>query len=135
MNTISRVSLGGMAAVAAVVTVGIGSASAAPNYDTLPVNPNVITDSTAYIPVPPVADPDGRQGVRQEFNHRDGSRGITTTILVLPSRAGGDRHDERLARRGWAPSSPIRRADRSRSAPGVRGSPGCRRTARSPSES
>jgi hypothetical protein len=85
MKTMSTFALGGVAAVAATVTVGFGSASAAPDYGTLPVNPNVITDSTAYVPTPPVSDPDGQQGVRQEFNHRDGSRGITTTILVLPS--------------------------------------------------
>ncbi|KRE29493.1 hypothetical protein ASG82_25925 [Mycobacterium sp. Soil538] len=84
MNTISRFSLAGVAAVA-TMTVGFGIASAAPDYGTLPVNPNVLTDSTAYVPVPPVSDPDGQQGVRQEFNHRDGSRGITTTILVLTS--------------------------------------------------
>lgn len=85
MNTMSTFSLGGVVAVAAAITVGAGSASAAPDYGALPVNPNVITDSTAYIPTPPVSDPDGQQGVRQEFDHRDGSRGITTTILVLPS--------------------------------------------------
>ncbi|MEW5808555.1 MAG: hypothetical protein AB1925_03800 [Actinomycetota bacterium] len=79
------ISLGGLVAASAIVTIGLGTASAAPDYTTLPVNPNVSTDSTAYVAVPPVLDPDGQQGVEQEFNHRDGSRGITTKILVLAS--------------------------------------------------
>lgn len=79
------ISLGGLAAASAILTVGLGTASAAPNYDTLPVNPNTSTDSTAYVAVSPVLDPGGQQGVEQVFNHRDGSRGITTKILVLSS--------------------------------------------------
>lgn len=91
MKKFSTVSLGGFAAATALVavtTVGTGTAAAAPDYVALPVNPNVITDSSAYVPVAPVLNPDGKQGVQQEFNHRDGSRGITTTILVLPSAQG-----------------------------------------------
>ena len=79
MKMFSMVPLGCLAAA----TVGIGAAAAAPDYGTLPVNPNVITDSSAYVTVPPVLNPGGQQGVEQEFNHRDGSRGITTTIAVL----------------------------------------------------
>ncbi|MCG7597402.1 hypothetical protein [Mycobacterium sp. PSTR-4-N] len=79
------ISLGGLAAASAVLTLGLGTAAAAPDYGTLPVNPNVTTDSTAYVPVPPVLDPGGQQGVEQVFNHRDGTRGITTKILVLSS--------------------------------------------------
>ncbi|MEH3138687.1 MAG: hypothetical protein PGN37_00620 [Mycobacterium kyogaense] len=79
------ISLGGLAAAAAVLTIGLGTAAAAPNYGTLPVDPNVSTDSTAYVAVPPVLDPGGQQGVEQVFNHRDGTRGITTKILVLSS--------------------------------------------------
>lgn len=79
------ISLGGLAAVSAVLTVGLGTAAAAPNYGTLPVDPNVSTDSTAYVSVPPIVDPGGQQGVEQVFNHRDGSRAITTKILVLAS--------------------------------------------------
>ena len=79
------ISLGGLAAVSAVLTMGLGTATAAPNYATLPVDPNASTDSTAYVAVPPVLDSGGQQGVEQVFNHRDGSRAITTKILVLPS--------------------------------------------------
>ncbi|TRW80890.1 hypothetical protein FK535_17605 [Mycolicibacterium sp. 018/SC-01/001] len=79
------ISLGGLAAASAVLTLGLGTAAAAPNYDTLPVNPNSSTDSTAYVAVAPVMNPGGQQGVEQEFTHRDGSRAITTKILVLSS--------------------------------------------------
>ena len=85
MKKFSMVSLGGLAAAAALTTVGVGTAVAQPDYGALPVNPNAITDSSAYVPMPPVLNPDGQQGLEQEFNHRDGSRGITTTIVVLPS--------------------------------------------------
>lgn len=77
--------LGGLAAVVALTTAGMGTAVGAPDYGALPVNPNAITDSSAYVPMAPVLNPDGQQGVEQEFTHRDGSRGITTTILVLPT--------------------------------------------------
>jgi hypothetical protein len=79
--------LGALAAAGALLAVGTGTASAAPDYAALPVNPNAITDSTAYTALPPVVDPDGKRGVQQEFNHRDGTRGITTTIRVLPTPA------------------------------------------------
>jgi hypothetical protein len=85
MTKFSAVSRGTLASVIAVMIVGVAPAAAAPDYGTLPVNPNVITDSTAYLPTPPVLDPDGHQGVRQEFNHRDGTRGITTTIRMVPN--------------------------------------------------
>ena len=85
MMKISTVSLGTLAAATVVATFGMGTAAAAPDYSTLPVNPNVSTDSTAYIPKPAVLDPDGQQGVQQEFDHRDGTRGITTTIRILSS--------------------------------------------------
>ena len=85
MKKLSMVSLGGLAAAAALTTVGIGTAVAAPDYGALAVNPNAVTDSTAYVPMPAVLNPGGQQGVEQEFNHRDGSRGITTTIVVLPT--------------------------------------------------
>lgn len=88
MKKFSTVSLGGLAVAGVVTALGAGTAAAAPDYGALPVNPNVITDSTAYIPVAPAVNPNGQQGVQQEFNHRDGSRGITTTILVLPSPQG-----------------------------------------------
>lgn len=67
-----------------VTTGGIGSAAAQPvDYGRLPVDPNVITDSTAYAAQPPVQNPDGQPGVMAVFTHRDGTRQITNTILVL----------------------------------------------------
>ena len=59
-------------------------AAAAPDLAALAVDPNVITDSSAYIPQPPLFDPNGVTGVEQTFSHRDGSRLITDTLLMLP---------------------------------------------------
>ena len=58
-------------------------AAADADYGTLPVDPNVITDSTAYVSAPPVFAPDGQPGIQQVYTHRDGSRQITDTISVL----------------------------------------------------
>lgn len=74
----------------ALMAVGAGIGVTAPagaepvDYRQLPVDPNLITDSTAYIAMPPVLDPDGQTGVEQVFTHRDDSRHITDTVLVLP---------------------------------------------------
>lgn len=48
------------------------------------VDPNLITDSLAYNAAPPVFNPDGQPGIQTVYTHRDGSRTITSTILVLP---------------------------------------------------
>ena len=85
----ARTMAGGFAA-AAVMTVGVavggfGYAAAAPgDFSTLPVDPNLITDSLAYNAAPSVFNPNGRPGVETVYIHRDGSRQITSTILVLP---------------------------------------------------
>ena len=74
------------AVVAIAGTVGgFGSAAAQPgDYSTLPVDPNVITDSQAYTAAPLDIDPDGQRGVTAEYTHREGgTREITTTILIL----------------------------------------------------
>jgi hypothetical protein len=64
---------------------GLGSATAQPNdYSTLPVDPNLVTDSLAYNAAPPVFDPSGQPGVTAVYTHRGGDRQITNTILVLP---------------------------------------------------
>lgn len=77
--------LGAVAAVAVAATLGIGSAAAQPDYSTLPVDPNVLTDSLAYTAAPLDIDPNGQPGVMAEYTHREGgTRQITTTILVLP---------------------------------------------------
>lgn len=75
------------AALAMCATIGgFSSAAAQPNdYSTLPVDPNLITDSLAYTAAPLDINPDGRPGVTAEYTHREGgTRQITTTILVLP---------------------------------------------------
>ena len=65
------------------------SAAAAPSeYGSLPVDPNVLTDSTAYVAEPAVTDPGGQPGIEQTFTHRDGSRRITDTIWVLGDPRG-----------------------------------------------
>jgi hypothetical protein len=73
-------------ATAAVLTLnGFGYAAAQPgDMSTLPVDPNLITDSLAYNAAPAVFNPNGQPGVETVYTHRDGSRTITSTILVLP---------------------------------------------------
>jgi hypothetical protein len=81
----ARTTVGGMAAAAMMIFGGFGYAAAQPgDFGALPVDPNLITDSLAYNAAPPVINPDGRPGVETVYTHRDGSRTITTTILVLP---------------------------------------------------
>ncbi|OFJ55514.1 hypothetical protein FZ046_10495 [Mycolicibacterium grossiae] len=70
------------AALVGVLTV-MTAASAVADPATLPVDPNVVTDSTAYIAQQPILDPNGQRGVEQTFTHRDGSRQITDTIVML----------------------------------------------------
>ena len=83
----------GSVTATALVTVGIavggfGSAAAAPgDYSTLPVDPNVVTDSTAYSAAAPILNPNGQPGVTAVYTHRDGTRQITNTILILPDAA------------------------------------------------
>jgi hypothetical protein len=67
------------------IVVGMGSASAQPDYGALPVDPNQVTDSTAYVAAAPIQNPQGQPGIEASFSHRDGSRTITDTILVLDS--------------------------------------------------
>jgi hypothetical protein len=66
---------------------GLSSATAQSNdYSSLPVDPNLITDSQAYSAAPFDIDPNGQRGVMAEYTHREGgTRSITTTILILPS--------------------------------------------------
>jgi hypothetical protein len=63
------------------VTVGVSGLAAA---DPVPVDPNVVTDSTAYSAGAPIQSPDGQVGVTTVYTHRDGSRQIKNTILVFP---------------------------------------------------
>ncbi len=88
MNDLRRaVACGAAAALLGIGTIigGLGSAAAQPNdYGTLPVDPNLVTDSLAYNAAPPVFDPNGQPGVTAVYTHRGGERQITNTILVLP---------------------------------------------------
>jgi hypothetical protein len=80
-----RTMTGGFAAAAVLTFGGFGYAAAQPgDYSTLPVDPNLITDSLAYNAASPVFNPNGQPGVTAVYTHRDGSRQITSTILVLP---------------------------------------------------
>jgi hypothetical protein len=75
----------GFVAAAVMTLAGLGSAAAQPgDYGTLPVDPNLITDSLAYNSAPPIFNPNGQPGIQSVYTHRDGSRQITSTILVLP---------------------------------------------------
>ncbi len=81
----ARTVAGAVAAAAVLTFSGFGYAAAQPgDYSTLPVDPNLITDSLAYNAAPPVFNPNGQPGVQAVYTHRDGSRQITSTILVLP---------------------------------------------------
>lgn len=61
------------------------TALAAPiDYTTLPVDPNVITDSVAYHADPPLLNPEGKSGIEVVYTHRDGTRAITDMVFVLP---------------------------------------------------
>jgi len=88
MNVLPRAVAGPAAAALLVIGVtvgGLGSAAAQPNdYSTLPVDPNLVTDSLAYTAAPPVFNPDGQPGVSTVYTHRGGDRQITSTILILP---------------------------------------------------
>jgi hypothetical protein len=68
------------------VTVGgFSSAAAQPgDYSTLAIHPNDVTDSMAYSAAAPIESPNGQPGVTEVYTHRDGSRQITDTILILP---------------------------------------------------
>lgn len=81
----SRLLVAATAAVGAAALAFPALAVAAPvDYGSLPVDPNVITDSTAYHAEPPVQDPDGKPGIEVVYTHRDGTRAITDIVLVLP---------------------------------------------------
>ena len=83
-----RTMAGGFAAAAIMSVTGFGYAAAQPgDYSALPVDPNLITDSLAYSAAPAVFNPNGQPGIETVYTHRDGSRTITSTILVLPDAA------------------------------------------------
>ncbi|MGX9790190.1 hypothetical protein [Mycobacterium sp. MMS18-G62] len=73
------------AALTGLTIAGMGSAAAQPDYSTLPVDPNAVTDSNAYIAEAPRLNPNGKPGIEAVYSHRDGSRKVTDTIWVLDS--------------------------------------------------
>ncbi|ANW63450.1 hypothetical protein BCA37_07440 [Mycobacterium sp. djl-10] len=80
------------ATVAAALIAAAGSAAAQPpDYAGLAVDPNIISDSTAYVAAPPVLNPGGQPGVERTFAHRDDSRRIIDTVIVStdPMAASG----------------------------------------------
>jgi hypothetical protein len=84
---VSMIAVGSMAASALLamgLSIACPSALAGPgDFGSLPVDPNVVTDSTAYVAGAPTLNPNGQPGVETVFTHRDSSRTITDTILVL----------------------------------------------------
>jgi hypothetical protein len=87
-----------LTAVAGAATLMVGvamsgftsAAAQSVDYGSLPVNPNLVTDSTAWVAAAPALDPQGQPGVQTVFTHRDGSRTVTDTILVLDEPAGAN---------------------------------------------
>ena len=80
----------GMLSASVLVAVGtaigpLPAAAADPDYSTLPIHPNDVTDSQAYVLQPMTINPNGSPGVEAVYAHRDGTRQITNTILVLPN--------------------------------------------------
>src|ERR1700692_1013220 len=60
----ARTMAGGFGAAAVLTFAGFGYAAAQPgDYSTLPVDPNLITDSLAYNAAPPIFNPHGQPGV------------------------------------------------------------------------
>jgi hypothetical protein len=78
---------GACAAVAVTATFGLGSAAAqSGDFNALPVDPNLLTDSLAYSAAPFIINPNGQQGVEAQYTHREGgTRSITTSILLYPN--------------------------------------------------
>ncbi|MET0701796.1 MAG: hypothetical protein ABWY93_19260 [Mycobacterium sp.] len=83
LNVAARLALGTLL-VAGVTVGGASTAVAEPfDYAALPVDPNIVTDSTAYSAAPALLNPDGQPGVATVFTHRDNTREVSDTILVL----------------------------------------------------
>jgi hypothetical protein len=82
LSTVGRLTAGALLIVGAGLS-GVGTAAADPDYSALLVHPNEVTDSNAYSAGPPIQDPNGQPGVQAVYTHRDGSRTITDTVLIL----------------------------------------------------
>lgn len=84
MGRPSGLLLAASASIATAVLTAPPAFADAADYDGLPVDPNVITDSVAYHSDAPVIDPDGTPGIEIVYTHRDGTRAISDRVLVLP---------------------------------------------------
>jgi hypothetical protein len=83
LTTARRLTAGALLIAGATIS-GLGIASADPgDYTGLLVHPNDVTDSNAYSSGPPILDPNGQPGAQAVYTHRDGTRAITDTVLVL----------------------------------------------------
>lgn len=77
---------GAMLAATLLMTIGCPMALADESYADLLIDPNAVTDSTAYAQLSPaIENPDAHDGISTVFTHRDSTRTITDTILVLPN--------------------------------------------------
>jgi hypothetical protein len=63
-------------------SMGVGAAAPSDYIDLL-VNPNVVTDSNAWLLGPPTLNPEGSPGASAVYTHRDSTRTITDTVWVL----------------------------------------------------
>ncbi len=63
------------------------SAAPASKYSNLLANPNNVWDTTAYSAAAPTQNPNGQNGIQDVYTHRDKTRQITDTILVLADPA------------------------------------------------
>lgn len=96
MMAVRRATAASLLAVGVAIG-GMGSAAAQPDYGTIPVHPNDVTDSTAFSAAAPLMNPNGQPGISTVYTHRDGNRQITDTVLVLadPGAATASMDDAR----------------------------------------
>ena len=87
LTSLRRLTAGALLIAGASIS-GLGIASADPDdYTVLLVHPNDVTDSNAYSSGAAILDPNGQPGAQAIYTHRDGTRAITDTVLVLADPA------------------------------------------------
>ena len=81
--------LAALAAFVALGAAGMAPALAEPpmDYATLPVDPNLVTDSLAYSAAPPVMNPSGQPGISTVYTHRMNDRTISDTAATDAANA------------------------------------------------
>ncbi|WP_242638751.1 hypothetical protein [Mycolicibacterium sp. S2-37] len=107
----TRTLLGGGFAAALAIGVAFGgaaTASAQTDWSTLPINPNEVIDSTAFVAETPSLNPGGQPGVLAVFTHRDGTRTVSDSIAVLPTpQAATDAMNQERATQGGLIAAPV----------------------------